>query len=71
MPSDFISCSVIVVKNFLLPPCLLRKKITHILFILLEDPCVKTFRIRYSTAGCTNFPKPGSHLKILDARMMA
>ena len=29
--------------------------------------CKKTIRNRYSTAGCTNFPKPRSHLKILDA----
>jgi hypothetical protein len=48
-----------------------EKKTTQILFILLEDPHVKTFRIRYSTAGCTDFPKPRSHLKILDTTMVA
>jgi hypothetical protein len=71
MPSDFISCPVIVIKNFLLCTFLLRRKITQILFILPEDPCVKTFKIRYNTAGCTNFPKPRSHLKILDTTMLA
>lgn len=71
MPSDFISGPVIVVKNFLLCTCLLRRKITQILFILLEDPCIKTFRIRHSTAGCTNFPKPRSRLKLLDATRLA